>query len=101
LAGHSAIVAKGENGYVTVFDEESDKQDDKIIAQFASRISGEFSCPVLAVLNHDDDIFWYQLYVNGELTDSYNSTPNYFGESEEDSHWAETPKNYAQPSRRV
>ena len=84
LAGHSAIVAKGENGYVTVFDEESDKQDDKIITQFASRISGEFSCAVWAVLNHDDDIFWYQLHVNGELIDSYNSSPNYFDESEED-----------------
>ena len=85
LAGHSAIVATAQNGQVAVFDEESDQQDDKIISQFASRLSGEFSCPVLAVLNHDDDIFWYQLYVKGELVDSYSSAPNYFGEAEEDS----------------
>jgi len=85
LAGHSAIVTTAQNGYVTVFDEESDQQDDKIISQFSSRLSGEFSCPVLAVLNHDDDIFWYQLYINGELADQYNSSPNYFEGSEEDS----------------
>jgi hypothetical protein len=83
LAGHSAIVTPAENGCITVFDEESDEQDQKIIAAFASRLSGEFSCPVLAVLNHDDDIFWYQLYLNGELVDEYNSCPDYFDQSDE------------------
>jgi hypothetical protein len=84
LAGHSAIVTPVENGCVTIFDEESDEQNQEVIAAFASRLSGEFSCPVLAVLNHDDDIFWYQLYLNGELVDEYNSSPNYFSQSEED-----------------
>ena len=33
------------------------------------------------MLNHDDDILWYQLYLKGELADEYSSSPNYFDTS--------------------
>ncbi len=78
LAGRSALVTPEQNGCVVVFDEASEEQDTEIIASLASRLSHELDCPVLAVFNHDDDIFWYQLYVRGELTDEYDSTPGYF-----------------------
>ena len=78
LAGRSALVTPEQNGCVVVFDEESEEQDTEIIASLASRLSHELDCPVLAVFNHDDDIFWYQLYVSGELTDEYDSSPGYF-----------------------
>jgi hypothetical protein len=61
-----------------VFDEASDHQDQGIIAGLASILSQKFSCPVLAVLNHDDDILWYQLYSSGKLADEYDSSPGYF-----------------------
>lgn len=78
LAGRSAFVSPARNGCVVVFDERSEDQSEDVIATLASSLSQEFRCPVLAVLNHDDDILWYQLYLRGELVDEYNSTPGYF-----------------------
>ena len=78
LAGRNAVVTPAHNGCVVAFDEQSDEQDREIIAKLASRLSGKLRCPVLAVLNHDDDILWYQIYENGNLTDEYDSSPGYF-----------------------
>ena len=55
------------------------------MAELGTRLSLEFGCPVLAVLNHDDDILWYQLFENGKLADEYDSTPGYFDATAEPS----------------
>lgn len=78
LAGRNAIVTPVQDNCVVVFDEESDEQNGEVIAELASQLSGQLRCPLLAVLNHDDDILWYRLYLNGELVDEYDSTPGYF-----------------------
>jgi hypothetical protein len=78
LTGRRARITPARNGCVVVFDEASDSQDTAIISGLASKLSAEFSCPVLAILNHDDDILWYQLYADGALVDDYDSTPGYF-----------------------
>ena len=57
LAGRSAIVTPAQDGCVVVFDEASDEQNQEVITELAARLSREFDCPVLAVLNHDDDIY--------------------------------------------
>lgn len=88
LAGRAAIVTPVQDNCVVVFDEESDEQNGEIIAELASRLSAQLHCPLLAVLNHDDDILWYQLYLNGELVDEYNSTPGYFNDSDEETAMA-------------
>jgi hypothetical protein len=85
LAGRSAIVTPAQDGCVVVFDEQSDDQDSAVITDLASRLSRELRCPVLAVLNHDDDIFWHQLYLSGELADEYDSSPGYFDPAAEPS----------------
>ena len=82
LAGRTSIVTPDYNGCVMVFDEQSDKQDPKIISGLAESLSSQFGCPVLAVLNHDDDILWFQLYESGKLSDEYDSTPGYFDGAE-------------------
>jgi hypothetical protein len=78
LRGRQAVVTTAENGCVVAFDEASDSQDSTVITELAAKLSGAFQCPVLAVLNHDDDILWYQLYEGGKLTDEYDSSPGYF-----------------------
>jgi len=82
LAGRKAKVTPPHNGCVVAFDEASDDQDQERISELAARLSGELRCAVLAVLNHDDDILWYQLYEDGNLTDKYDSAPGYFDSSE-------------------
>lgn len=81
LSGRKAIVSPESSGCVVAYDQASDDQDQELIAGLASELSGSLHCPVLAVLDHDDDILWYQLYENGELTDEYDSTPGYFDPS--------------------
>ena len=78
LTGRRARITSARNGCIVVFDEASDSQDTAIISGLASKLSAEFCCSVLAILNHDDDILWYQLYARGDLLDKYNSTPGYF-----------------------
>jgi len=79
LAGREALISKEQHGCVVVFDKLSDHQDQAQIAGLASSLSKSLNCAVLAVLDHDDDILWYQLYEAGKLSDEYDSTPNYWG----------------------
>ena len=85
LAGRKAIVTTAQHDCVVVFDEQSDEQNLEYISELATRLSREFSCSVLAVLNHDDDILWYRLYENGEMSDEYDSSPGYFDPAAEPS----------------
>ncbi len=78
LAGRACIVTPSANGTVVAFDDESENQDQDVISSLAMELSRKLRCPVLAVMDHDDDILWYQLYTDGELQDEYDSTPGYF-----------------------
>jgi hypothetical protein len=78
MAGRSAFVTPASDGCVVVFDEKCDSQDAAAMSDLASQLSDALRCPVLAVLNHDDDILSYELHLNGELVDEYNSCPGYF-----------------------
>ncbi len=84
LKGRTALVSRSENGCVTVLDEACESQDGELLADLAAMLSANFQCPVLALLNHDDDILYLELYESGEKTDEYNSSPGYFDEAAED-----------------
>jgi hypothetical protein len=84
LGDRPAYVSKSERSFVTVLDEACESQDGAILAALGASLSEQFKCPVLAVLNHDDDILYFELYENGEKSDEYNSTPAYFNEDAED-----------------
>jgi hypothetical protein len=79
LTGRSAIVSPAKNGFVVVFDEESEQQSDNI-SELGANLSKVLRCPVLAVFVYDDDILYYHLFKNGELIDEYDSAPDAFNE---------------------
>ncbi len=79
-----AFITPPSNGYVMVCEEQSDTQDEVAIKQVGALLSRTADAPVLAVLNHDDDILCYWLLEHGQVSDSYNSCPDYFGESDEE-----------------
>lgn len=81
-AGRRAIVAPPQRGYVVAYEEEADTQATAPILEVGGLLSREIDRPVLAVLNHDDDILCYWLFERGELVDSYNSDPDAFEEDE-------------------
>jgi hypothetical protein len=79
-AGRKAVITPPLNGYVVVYEQEADTQKTSAIEQVGTLLSREAQAPVLAVLNHDDDVLCYWLYEEGRLIDSYNSCPDYFDE---------------------
>jgi len=85
LSKQRAFVSREHNEAMVVFDQESDKQDEKVIAKLATQLSSSLDCTVFAVLLHDSDILWYQLYQRGRLRDHYNSTPDYWSQTAEPS----------------
>ena len=80
-----AFVSPSEGNAVVVYDQKCDEQDTNLLAQLTSDLSRELQCPALAILNHDDDILFYQLYMKGESVDEYNSCPAYFDPNAEPS----------------
>jgi hypothetical protein len=79
----NAIVTPPSMGFVVVFEKQSDTQDTEAIEQVGNLLSREVEAPVFAVLNHDDDVLCFWLFEQGRLVDSYNSCPDYFGETAE------------------
>ena len=82
------LVAPAVNGWIAIFPE-GNGQDERVGREIAKRIDGT----LLQLMVHDDSIFAYWLYRNGEGIDSYWSKPGYFGEK----HRAEQEKMAGDP----
>jgi hypothetical protein len=78
LRGRRAIVTPNLGDYVVAFDSVCDEQDIDGMQALTSKLSRELRCLALAIIVHDDDVFGYFLYEEGELRDRYNSSPSYF-----------------------
>ena len=48
------------------------------LSDLGNRLSAALSCYALALVVHDDDLFFYNLDRNGKSLDGYNSCPQYF-----------------------
>lgn len=75
-----AYVSPEKNGWVTVYDEASDDQNDETLKHIATELSKKLQTSVFAFLVHDSDIAAYWLYQNGALIDEFNSAPDYFSQ---------------------
>lgn len=58
LAGRNAFITPLSKGAIVVFDEAADSQYPDVIMAPGVHLSRELGSPVLAVLNHDDDILF-------------------------------------------
>jgi hypothetical protein len=82
--GRKAFVAPVTDGFVYFYDEAADAQDAAQIMELGIAASQSLKAPVLAVMNHDDDILQYWLFENGAVVDTYNSSPGYFDDTIDD-----------------
>lgn len=78
MLGRKCAVSPTVNGYTVIWDEKCEIQDENLIHELGQKLSSALVAPVLAVLNHDDDILWYALYDSKGKLDEYNSAPGYF-----------------------
>lgn len=76
--GRHAALSPTHEGRTVVYDALSDEQNPAELARLAGQISVRLLCPAWAVMNHDDDVLWYQLWDHGALVDEYDSCPDYF-----------------------
>ena len=67
------------NGWTSVFPSDSGQND-----EICARIAGLIPDDIFHLIVHDDDIFIYCFYRDGELVDQYNSNPNYPDEADEE-----------------
>ncbi len=75
-----AYFSPANNGWVTVYTEESETQAKGVITNIAAKMSKELKTEVFGFMVHDSDIAVYWLYRNGKIVDEFNSCPDYFGE---------------------
>lgn len=76
-----AYVSKVSQGWVGVYDERTENQQDGEITRIAKGLSEALHTVVFAFLVHDSDIFQYWLFDDGNLKDTFNSDPDYFTET--------------------
>ena len=75
-----AYVSPAAGGWVTVYDEATESQDEKSLMRLAQGLSKALNTAVFGFQMHDSDIAVYYLCQKGELVDEFDSCPNYFGD---------------------
>lgn len=59
------------NNFCVVYDRECDEQNTEVLAALTEHLATRLDTVTLAVLNHDDDILWLQLYDRSDLVAEY------------------------------
>ena len=73
-------VAPTGGGWVGVYNERLDAQDDKEILRVGRGLSKRLSAPAVAFLVHDSDVLACWTFDHGKLVVAFNSMPDYFGD---------------------
>lgn len=69
-----------EEPWVTILDEACEIGDNKMLEKLACTISLQMKSKVVEVNVYDSDILMLRQFAKGEIYDSYDSNPEYFGE---------------------
>jgi hypothetical protein len=102
-----AYVTPAAGGWVTLYDQVSERQDAYEIGRLAGELSVRLATAVFAFVVHDGTLFVYYLFANGDLLDEYNSAPAPAAESAgvDPSTWfagrPEVLLNYCPPGTRL
>jgi hypothetical protein len=75
--GLPACVTKVSNGWVSVFPEATETQEQQVLVHLTTEVARQTKAPVIAFLVHDSDILRYVLR-DGEAHDDYDSDPGYW-----------------------
>jgi hypothetical protein len=78
LADRQAAVSPTVNGFTLVADEEFKSHARAPMYALGVYLASELACPAVVVSEFDDDVLCYQLIEAAELSDEYNSEPDYF-----------------------
>jgi len=78
----SAFVLPPKQGYVLVYDQECDDDDESAVRRLSSQLSRGLGAAIIAMRNEDDDLLEYYLYVDGSLRDHYSSSSVHSDERE-------------------
>jgi hypothetical protein len=79
-----AYVSSSRGGWVSVYEERTSSQDDEEIARLGRELSSHLEAPVIGFLVHDSDVLRYWLFEGGQLRDEFDSLPDYFQPTTED-----------------
>jgi hypothetical protein len=79
----SAYLIEGPKDFCAIYEEVCDDQQTGHISNLLKEISQGCNCAAIGMLNHDDDILAYELWLNGMKVDEYDSCPGYFSGDED------------------
>ena len=81
--GRRAYLTPEVNGWLIVYDQESDKFELNELESLAKTLSMRLSSTALASFNADDDVLWLGTYESGNLTTRYASEKKHFEDGPE------------------
>lgn len=76
-----SVIGPEADGWLTFSSAALEQQEQETIDAYGEGVSKHVAGPVIAALNHDDDILSIDVYEGGVRTATYNSCPGYFSES--------------------
>lgn len=79
--GRKAYLTTQPAAVVCVYEERIDQQDLGELSDLCEQLSGKLQTVAWGVLNHDDDVLYFELWDRGECLDEYCSNPDFFAEA--------------------
>jgi len=80
LATRTIFLAPSSSRWVSVYDQDSEMQEVRILRQLARSLSKTAKLPAVSVMVHDSDVLWIDFFTEGKKIDSYCNNVGALGE---------------------